>query len=94
MSEPSSYYERVTKPKRQKERQEKLARLGVTRLVGGSGRKYGNDRIDVHLTFSGDLARFIIERSADCGKQAFFDLLVQQELDEVQKVVKTDGQKA
>lgn len=85
MSEQQSYYERVTKPKRQREREEKMARLGVKRLVGGSGRKYGDDFLEAHLKFSGDLARFIHERSVDCGKQAFFDMLVQQEFDEVMR---------
>lgn len=86
MSDQPSYYERVTKPKRQRERQAKLAKLGVSRLPMGPGRKYGPDRLELHLKLSGPLAHFFSERSSDIGHQAFFEQIVQREFDGLQRI--------
>lgn len=74
----ATYYERVTKPKRNAARQEKLAKLGVPRLPRGPGRKYGPERLDIHLKFSDEAAQFIREQSREIGYQAFFDGLVKE----------------
>lgn len=78
-----SYYQRVIKPRREAERQARLAQQGVKRLPRGPERKYDSDLLDIHLKFSKKLADFIREDASDIGWQAWFDLLVEEKMERV-----------